>query len=76
MADPRTEVVIDYTNWRGKRGMRRIIPIRVAFENNEYHPETQWLLEAVDLNDADHKIKTFAMKGIHSWQPPSDPPHH
>ena len=67
MSDPGRIVVIDYTNWRGKRGLRRIIPIRVSFENNEYHPDTQWLLEAVDLNDADHKIKTFAMANIHSW---------
>lgn len=74
MSDPRTEVIIDYTNWRGKRSIRRIIPISVSFENNEYHTETQWLLEAVDLNDSDHKVKTFALKDIHSWQPPLDPP--
>jgi len=74
MSDLRTEVIIDYTNWRGKRTLRRIIPIRVSFENNEYHPDTQWLLEAIDLNDADHKVKTFALKDIHSWQPSSTPP--
>jgi hypothetical protein len=67
MSDPRKEVTIDYTNWRGKRGLRRIIPIALEFANNEYHRETQWLLEAVDLNDADHKIKTFALKDIHAW---------
>jgi hypothetical protein len=65
------EVIIDYTNWRGKRGLRRIIPIGVSFENNEYHLDTQWLLEAIDLNDADHKTKTFALKDIRSWTVPT-----
>jgi hypothetical protein len=36
------------------------------FESNEWHPESQWLLEAFDLGC--HEIRTFAMKNIHSWQ--------
>ena len=67
MSDARQVTTIDYTNWRGKRSTRQIIPIRINFANNEYHTDTQWLLEAIDLNDADHKIKTFALKDIHSW---------
>jgi hypothetical protein len=67
MADPRQEVLIDYTNWRGERAVRRIRPTgRVAFENNEWHPETQWLLEAVDLETM--STRTFAMANIHSWR--------
>jgi hypothetical protein len=66
MADPKQEVMIDYTNWRGERAMRRIRPLSVAFENNEYHPETQWLLEAVDLETMSER--TFAMANIHSWR--------
>jgi hypothetical protein len=68
MADPRRHVIIDYTNWRGERALRRIIPLSIAFENNEYHPETQWLMEAVDVDKG--KIRTFAMRDIHSWQEP------
>jgi len=68
MHDPDREIIIDYTNWRGKRALRRIVPMAIEFSKNEYHTEIQWLLEAVDLNDADHKIKTFAVKGIHSWK--------
>jgi hypothetical protein len=68
MSDPCREVIIDYTNWRGKRGLRRIIPTGIVkFESNEWHTETQWLIEAVDLNDPDHKIKSFSLNGIHSW---------
>lgn len=65
MADPRKEVLIDYTNWRGERSTRRIIPLSIAFENNEWHPESQWLLEAVDVEKGD--VRTFAMQNIHCW---------
>jgi predicted DNA-binding transcriptional regulator YafY len=67
VADPKQEVLIDYTNWRGERAMRRIRPLgTVTFENNEWHPETQWLLEAVDLETMSNR--TFAMANIHSWR--------
>lgn len=68
MSDPGQEVLIDYTNHRGVRSVRGIRPLRVSFENNEWHPETQWLLEAVDLGR--DEIRTFAMKNIHSWKSP------
>jgi hypothetical protein len=68
MADPCREIEIDYTNWRGERRWRRIRPTgRIDFENNEWHPETQWLLEAVDVED--DKTKTFALAGIHECRP-------
>lgn len=67
MADPAQEVMIDYTNWRGERTKRRIRPLTILFENNEWHPEAQWLLEAVDLDKLEQR--TFAMANIHSWSP-------
>lgn len=66
MADPQQEVTIVYTNWRGETGRRRIRPLHVAFENNEWHPETQWLLYAIDLDKGAER--TFAMANIHQWQ--------
>lgn len=58
-------MIIDYTNWRGERGERRIQPISVAFYANEWHKEPQWLLTAIDVGkDAQRE---FAMAGIHSW---------
>lgn len=68
MSDPRREVTIDYTNWRGERSTRRVRPLDLVFENNEWHPETQWLLEAYDLER--QAIRTFAVKNIHSWHSP------
>ena len=60
-------VVIDYTNWRGERRERKIHPLRLVFENNEFHPSTQWLIEAEDLEGGG--VKTFALNTIHSWRP-------
>jgi predicted DNA-binding transcriptional regulator YafY len=61
-------VEIDYTNWRGERLIRCIVPTGVvAFENNEWHLEPQWLLEAIDIEK--DEIRMFAMRSIHSWKP-------
>lgn len=65
MSDPRKDVVIDYTNWRGERALRRITPMRVSFENNEWHPDTQWMLYAVDVDKGEERA--FAVVNIHSW---------
>ena len=64
MADPRKNVTIDYTNWRGERAYRRIRPISISFEDNEWHPETQWLLLAEDVDKGE--LRTFSMSNIHS----------
>lgn len=53
---------ISYVNWRGEAGERRILPTRLAFEANEWHPEPQWILFAWDLDkDAE---RGFALSGI------------
>lgn len=67
MANLYEEVLIDYTNYRGERGVRRIRPLSVRFENNEWHHDTQWLLRAVDIEKG--ATRDFAMKDIHSWRP-------
>jgi hypothetical protein len=64
--DPRRIVWIDYTNWRGERGWREILPGRIEFENSEYHPDTQHVLYATDV--AKHDERTFAMKDVHEWR--------
>lgn len=65
MGDLRQQVIIDYTNWRGERGLRRIIPLSIQFENSEWHPDTQWILHAVDVERG--ATREFAMVSIHSW---------
>lgn len=66
MTDLRRAVMIDYTNHRNERRWRRIFPTgRMLFENNEWHPETQWLIEAVDSDTRETRL--FAIAGIHQW---------
>jgi predicted DNA-binding transcriptional regulator YafY len=58
-------VTIVYTNYKGKTGVRRIIPKSIFFGHNEWHIEDQWLMNALDLDkNAD---RTFAMKDIKAW---------
>ena len=59
------EVTIDYTNWQGVRGLRRILPKSLDWGKNQWHPEDQWLLVATDLEKSEPR--TFAVKDIHSW---------
>lgn len=59
-------VEIDYTNWRGERSRRRVLPLSWRFGSNEWHTTDQWLMTAHDLEkDAERE---FAMSGIHSWR--------
>ncbi len=60
-------VEIGYNNWRGEYRKRAIYPKSIRFGTTQWHPEAQWLLEAVDIEDG--KIKEFGMKDIHSWEP-------
>lgn len=61
------EVVIDYTNHRGVRGIRYIRPRLVYFGVTEFHQESQWVMSAYDMTK--QAERTFAMKDIHSWTP-------
>lgn len=58
-------VMIDYTNYRGERRMRRIKPLTIRFDTSDWHPEPQWLLRAVDTEQG--ATRDFAMKDIHKW---------
>lgn len=60
------DAIIDYTNYRGKRGKRKITPLNIRFGSTFFHPEYQWLLVAYDHDK--HAYRTFAMKDIHSWE--------
>ncbi len=60
------QVIIDYTNHRGERAKRVILPINIVYEATDWHPEAQWILRAYDVEKA--AFRAFAMKDIHSWQ--------
>lgn len=62
---PDGAVTIDYTNYRGERALRTVLPIRIWFGSTAWHPDKQWLLEARDL---DREVaRDFALADIHHW---------
>lgn len=58
-------VDVDYTNWRGERRTRTIIPVSIRFGSTAWHTVPQWLLSAVDIEDG--RTKEFAMASMHEW---------
>ncbi len=58
------EIEIDYTNYRGERGQRQIIPKELYIGSNEWHPEEQWLMKAHDVGKSAERL--FAVRDIHS----------
>lgn len=59
-------VSIHYTNYRGEQAWRRILPIKIWFGSTEWHPEDQWLLDAVDIEK--NVNRSFAMRDIEAWR--------
>lgn len=60
-------VIVDYTNHRGERRERTIDPIFFAFTSSPWHPEPQWILDAIDVER--NETRSFALSGIHGWRP-------
>ena len=58
-------VKILYTNWQGETRYRKIIPISVEFKSTTWHPEKQWILNALDIEKKAER--GFAMKDIKEW---------
>lgn len=58
----RVPVKVMYKNWKGEIAERTIMPYRMFFGANKYHPEEQWLLEAHCLDKKEHR--TFALKDM------------
>lgn len=60
-------VTIDYTNYRGERSLRQIIPRLpyMTLRATAYHPEVQWILTAFDVEKKAER--DFAMAGIKGW---------
>ena len=63
---PTLDVLIDYTNFRGERAIRRIKPLSIRFGANEWYTDPQYLLRVYDYGRADWR--EFATKDIHSWK--------
>lgn len=56
------KVKVLYTNWKGETRAREIIPVRLWYGSTKWHPEDQYLLEAVDCED--NRSKDFALLGL------------
>ena len=55
-----------YTNHRGETLRRRILPVRLWFGRCEpWHPEPQWLLDALDVDKMENR--TFALEKL-CWE--------
>ena len=57
-------VVIDYTNHRGERSERWILPREIWFGKSPHHVGQQWFLRADDLEK--FAERDFALMSIHS----------
>lgn len=64
-AENEKSVRILYTNYRGETSLRTIIPEKLWFGSTEWHAESQWLLDAVDVEKG--QSRSFAMKDIRAW---------
>lgn len=53
---------LDYTNWRGERALRQVLPQRLYEGETEWHPERQRLLDALDLDK--NAQRSFCMADI------------
>lgn len=63
------EVRILYTNWKGERAWRRIIPLAIWKGDTQWHPEVQVLLKAFDIDKGAER--DFACRDIECWYNPN-----
>lgn len=53
---------VHYTNYKGVRKKRNILPTSLWFGSTKHHPEDQWILTVWDLEKGDYR--DFALKDI------------
>jgi hypothetical protein len=58
-------IKVEYTNYRGEKGVRTIVPISFFFGTTQYHPEAQWLVKLWDCDRQAERI--YALKEITRW---------
>ena len=63
----RQAVCFTYRNYRGEVSTRTVVPLHIMWGANEWHPEEQWLLYAIDVKKEAQRL--FAMKDITGWKP-------
>ncbi len=58
-------VRVVYCNYRNETAIRTIVPRRIWFGATAWHPEPQWLLDALDLEK--NEVRSFALRDIRAW---------
>lgn len=66
-----TIVTFDYTNHRGVKGRRTVVPLSLYWGSNEWHTTPQYLMDAWDVDKTTKR--TFAIKDIRNWTPYEKP---
>ena len=64
-------VCIEYTNYRNETGLRTILPERIWYGSTPWHKESQWLLDAIDIEKGERR--SFAIADISSWSTVNKP---
>ena len=62
LTSSKKQLVFEYINWEGVRGVRSVVPIELYWGKTQWHPKEQWLLKAMDLDKEEER--TFAVKDI------------
>jgi len=55
-------IQILYCNYRGETSTRTIVPSNIWFGSTAWHTESQWFLDAVDLDKG--VVRSFALMDI------------
>lgn len=57
-----------YKNWRGEVRVRKLIPVSIYFGSTDWHPESQWLMKARDIEGDPNQVKDYALKDFVSME--------
>lgn len=59
------DVVLDraikviYSNWRGEKATRTIVPLSLYWGKSEWHPQEQWMIRVWDVDRNDYREYAF-----------------
>lgn len=59
---PNCTVTFDYTNYRGKKEIRKVVYNCLQLGNNEYHEKKQWFLNGTCMERK--AVRSFALSDI------------
>ena len=55
-----------YKNWRGEVAERQVVPEKIGWGTNEWHPEPQWLMEGFDVDR--QAMRCYALGDVIEWR--------